>query len=365
MSTTTFDRWVQAPFLQQLNGRQLFDLLQSIHRGHYSGVAECALEDGRVSVLRFDDGTPLAERDEVSRLVGRDSVVVAWMPGRSEARSGEDTLSRERTERNRDLAELVRQTVTRDLPDLDDKGWIAFLDRDELLAAAGGQVGLRSVTGLVAQVNGVFGDVLRDRPLSRFNLDFHGERFGFQRIDGERSLLYRKPRSVEQKRFQQTLNELRETLLQSSGGANEYDLRSNASVRRETSYAMLRPQLYRRIDRAIRARFAEFGTEWDHIWFQRQPRVVYSMPRDGHSQQEIDSSLAQLLGLVRQGFEPLVGTPAANLVLHAPGATIWCDFFAQGFWATRFDQEGVVFRSVAEEVAQGGWFIVEQLFDAG
>lgn len=359
-----FESWLSAPFLKKLAAQQVYDLMVSIKEIQASGVLECAIDNGGVRNISFRLGKPLSGREQISEILQLADIVVAWMPqsadrgaAKSGPKDGEDPLKRLR-ERIQGVFSECNITPTSDR-------WLAVVEKADIFANSQGTndfSGGSILTGMVAQINGAFADVLRNKPLHRFTLDCGGLRMGYEALGGDWTTLYRVP-AEHQNNAVNCTKRLREVLADRIQGA-PFAVHSRVTERQRGTYAMVRPQWYRQLERALRSDLKETENSWSHIWFKHGGTFVYSMDNHGDSKQEIDGALEQLLSLIRDAFEPLVGSPTRNLVLHAQGTTIWVDFTDNGFWATRFDSNDIMFRSTAERLATLGLDRIRNAFAA-
>ena len=144
-------------------------------------------------------------------------------------------------------------------------------------------------------------------------------------------------------------------------GSDLAGLTSRAVERVEAEYCMVRPRSYREVETRFREWFDHVDAPWDCFWFRFEDPVIFTAPRRDEGFQERNGALAQVNNLVRQGFERLTGQSATNFVLYADEVTIWCDFFAEGFWATRFADDKTGYRGLAAEAAEKGWQIATEV----
>ncbi len=367
-STWSFDSWLSAPFLKELSGKALYDMMVAIRTGSVTGEVECYVEQGQAYVLRFEDGQPAFDKAKVAEVLKRPSVVCAWMPGKAAGRGIAESLARDRGESTLDTVigdigsraqDLLGTREVFSRPD----HWLLLLHGTEVVFATdtSGAAGANLATGLVAQINAGFRDITHDKPLQRFSLDFEGTRFGFQTFAGSWSVVYRS-RGDDQGELLDAVGALRDVIDSADLVEPESAMKSLAADRNETEYCLVRPRLYKEVGRQFRDWFESIGEPWDCFWFQYDDVIIYREPRNDEGQQEKNSAFAQLIDLIRQGFERLTNQRASNFVLYADGATVWCDFFEHGFWATRYADDKNGYRRTAEQAANTGWQLVEETF---
>lgn len=329
-------------------------MMVTIRDRQISGIMECAVDNGGVFSVMFHGGKPITSRDRIAQVLNRDSVVVAWMPHSDAEISARRNAGAGDSEDDR-LRRRLQEAMAGHAVFADKSGWFSVVRKTEIFALSLGQEDFSGggiLTGLVAQVNGAFADVLRNKPLVRFTLDCGGARLGYEALGGEWTTLYKVPADRQGDAVACT-RQIRKILGERTGG-ELYAVQSRLTDRLKSTYAMFRPQWYRQLERSLRRELKEADTAWSHIWFKFSANFVYSMSLEGEANQEVDGSLEQLLRLIRQAFEPLGLGIACNLVLHSTGTTIWTDFFPEGFWATRFDGDTVTLRSTAGRIASLG-----------
>jgi len=355
--TQGLDQWLEAPFLQEIRGDQLFAMMRTIKSRDLSGVMECALDGGRVSVLNFHEGRPAEDKTLLGQLVKRPAIVTAWMP-RAAPKTAASEASRLRLDaRKRLTAELVE--LFADYPALrTGRGWALVACRDEIVAASRPWdeiEGLGSLIGLIAQINAAHAQLLADKSLRRATVDFGDLRIGVEHVGGEWSLLYRVPPDVQSlvgllaQEVGTTLAKAGESL---DGAAYAPCSRAVTSI--ETEYVAVRPDLYREIERTLRLAYAD-EAPWRRIWFRYGNPIVYNLCRDGDSFQELGGQFAALVHLLRHDLASLTGRTARNFVLHAERSTVWCHLRAgDDFYATSYETAGTVYRSVDRRLTEQG-----------
>lgn len=350
----SFANWLAAPFLKELSGKQLYDVMVAIKEGGVTGECECYVENGNAFVLHFVDGQPISGRDKVAQVLKRPSIVCAWMPGKTGAAAQTD-------DRIASLKRDVAAVLAGSTAFAADDHWLIVLRQAEVIASSErtDASGSNLATALVAQINGTFRDITCDRPLQRFSLDFGGTRFGFETLGGSWSAVYRlhEARQTEARDCTQALKDL---LKPHAAQEAAYLMRSEATEHVDAKYCMVRPQAYQRIESEVREWIPQLDVPWDCVWLQYDSDVVFSVEKRGEAQQQIGGAFAELNQLVRSGFERLTSTPASNFVLYADELTLWCDFYELGFWATRFADDKNGYRRSAEQIARYGWSQAEK-----
>lgn len=358
----SFSAWLSAPFLKELSGKQLYEVMLAIKDGGITGECECYVENGNAFVLHFIEGQPTADKAKVAEILKRKSIVCAWMPGKTSG-SGISKALTTTTDRFAEIRAAIEPLLNNHGLFTSDDRWLILLHQTDIIVssersdASGGGL----ATALVAQINGSFRDITQQKHLQRFSLDFAGTRFGFESVGGAFSVVYRSHQSRQQETKQCT-SDIRRILAEHAAKTEAFTMRSVVNERSDAKYCLVRPQIYQKIEADFRKWVETLRVPWDCFWFQYDSDITYAAPRHGEAQQEIGGAFAQLNTLVRQGFERLTGNQARNFVLYADGLTLWCDFFDKGFWATRFSDDKIGFRRSAEEAAHKGWSYAERAF---
>lgn len=349
-------QWIGSPFLRELSGSDLFQVLTVIKQEEVSGEMELSVSAGAVEMLHFTEGRPLEPRDKVVALCKRDNLVVAWMPGKvrtvrdAGAETGSSTLPPQP-----DLAERLRKLLaTR--PQFGEAGaWVVVARRSEVVARSTESAieGVQSLVGLVAEINGTFRAVLDEQPLARVCVAFPEWRAGFTMLGGPWMLLYRIP-TRSQSDFNALTDEIR-GLLRESGqdlDAEPHRIVSHLGSERQTEYVKFRPKVYEPLQRSIQRSMTMREHTWTSTWFRGAGDTIVSVvPREGEPRQELDGDFEALVQAVRGPFASVIGAEPLDMVLHAAGTTIWCVFDEDGaFVANRFDTREVIYKWLAHEL---------------
>lgn len=356
----SFSNWLAAPFLKELSGKQLYEVMLAIKEGGVTGECECYVENGNAFVLHFVEGQPTSDKAKIAEILKRKSIVCAWMPGKTGLSAKPDRLATERDAAVRaDFATLMAELGAFAA----DNHWLILLHQADIVASSeqSDASGANLATALVAQINGTFREMTRDKTLQRFSLDFGGTRFGFETLGGSWSAVYRL-HEAHQAEARSCTTRLRELLAPHAANEGVFAIKSAAVEQADAKYCLVRPQTYQKIETDFRAWAEKLEAPWDSFWFQYDGDIIFSVEKRGEGQQQIGGAFAELNHLVRGGFERLTGKPASNFVLYADEITLWCDFFEKGFWATRFADDKTGYRRSAEQAARHGWGLAEKAF---
>ncbi|RMF15875.1 MAG: hypothetical protein D6761_07150 [Candidatus Dadabacteria bacterium] len=329
-----YESWLQAPFLQPFHGKAFYELLKAIRDGAVTGEAECAISGGQVRVLHFQDGKPTGQRETIAALVREPQIVVAWMPGKT-ARDDSATLV------NRSAIVDLIQRQCSGIAD-GESGWLQVYYGNERLYAQGDAGTAGFASGLVAQINGTFREIVADQTLRRFSLSSPVSRFGYESLGGSYSAFYRCA-PEEQADMLTRLDTLRSDLSEMSTYSGPFEMRSSAGGPGEAEYCLIRPSLYQKLDAAILNQLEETDLPWSAFWLQGDAGITWQHRRGTDPMQQRADPFEALVELVRQAFADDSGGPS-DMVLYTNALTIWCDLFDEGFWAIRLDDAEQGFR---------------------
>lgn len=344
------ENWIRAPFLRELSGKDLFGVLSVIKREQATGAMELAISAGVVEMLHFQGGKPVEGAEKVAALCRRDSLVVAWMPGKVSAQRDEATLPPTPT-LEQELADALRIRPSF----RDGEAWAVIARHTEVVAQSSNAIaGLRSIVGLVAEINGTYSTLFDGRHVERACIAFSRHRYGMALLGGPWMLVYRI--APEQQADLNAVAEAARGALARGARDNGGDvlrLVSTAGSSRQTEYVRFRPRVFDPLQRAIQSRLTMREHTWVKTWFRPEGQnVVAIVPREGEPKQEIDGDFEALVTAVSGDFAKVAGEAPIDMVLHADGSTLWVVFGGQGsFIANRFDTRDLIYKFLAYELA--------------
>ena len=344
--------WIGAPFLREISGQDLFQVLTVIKQEQASGTMELAISAGVVEMLHFEEGKPREGNEKIAVLCRRDALVVAWMPGRPKTPAGRDEDTLPPTPTLEDALHKALQTAP---AFRSGAAWAVVTRRTEIVACSSEQIpGLQSIVGLVAEINGTFSRLLDERHLERACIATNEHRYGMSLLGGPWMVVYRIAPD-HQADLNDTVEAVRDVLRHGAAdvGEDAFRIASRAGSKRQTEYVRFRPRLYEPLQRSIQQSLALREHTWVQTWFRPEGQsVVAIVPRSGEPRQELDGDFEALVAAVTGDFGRVVGHRPVDMVLHADGSTLWCVFGTDGgFIANRFDTRELIYKWLAHDLA--------------